>query len=709
MCLLGDKLETAKNIGLACNLIDPDMIPNFKSSENMDNIVSEYQNARLLEITGQWANLAEDREQMGKLFDNFDLNSNGRLSFDELSFILKALKCSIPDQRIHDLMQQDDKGEKHITKQGFIELMESTRLSKYEAVKYDIDQAVATYNSIQDHTLYPVSILIDRSAFQVMFPGKAVKVNPAANIRSKTVSDKKEESKFSDTHSIAQREPTEEELEALRSKFFKLYKASKSVVFARAEPAMKKRMVTEIQAREPKAITLAIGDGANDTDMITAAHVGVGIAGVEGTAATNSADYAIGTFRYLHTLLFVHGFYSYQRVSKLVNFIFYKAALCSFSMFLFGFFSAFSGQQFFDDPPYQLYNVMYTALPILFVAVLDKTLPMRDVQNNPLLYKQAKNAAFTRPLFFSWIFRSMLHTCVFWFICYAAVATNNISGRDGSSEGIWFFATIVYYCCVLTPTFIIIYEMTEIGFLQALTIFLSVLALYIVTLIINALKSIDPNLYGIVEEIYASPNAWLTIILAVGSCLLLELAYRGYQRESRPYLYQIYQEKIRFEQLGHPEALAQAKQPLVQPMPSKLHLPISDDPTAEHSKIGSDSQYSHLKAHMVRAMLRFRNMTGGQFDSAAQAHLQQHDQYVDNAGRVHAASNATTLPDRNQTNILNTAPAFSRLDNSADPEVYSPDSDANTNLLAHEEDGPGRTSSGSRIPLDEVKTQDRIN
>ena len=51
------------------------------------------------------------------------------------------------------------------------------------------------------------------------------------------------------------------------------------LVFARAEPAMKKRMVTEIRARVPTAITLAIGDGANDADMIRAAHVGVGVAG----------------------------------------------------------------------------------------------------------------------------------------------------------------------------------------------------------------------------------------------------------------------------------------------------------------------------------------------------------------------------------------------------------------------------------------------
>ena len=40
---------------------------------------------------------------------------------------------------------------------------------------------------------------------------------------------------------------------------------------------MKKRMVTEVQKRVPSAVTLAIGDGANDAEMIVAAHVGVGI------------------------------------------------------------------------------------------------------------------------------------------------------------------------------------------------------------------------------------------------------------------------------------------------------------------------------------------------------------------------------------------------------------------------------------------------
>lgn len=41
------------------------------------------------------------------------------------------------------------------------------------------------------------------------------------------------------------------------------------------------------------AITLAIGDGANDVGMIQTAHVGVGISGNEGMQATNCSDYAI--------------------------------------------------------------------------------------------------------------------------------------------------------------------------------------------------------------------------------------------------------------------------------------------------------------------------------------------------------------------------------------------------------------------------------
>lgn len=44
---------------------------------------------------------------------------------------------------------------------------------------------------------------------------------------------------------------------------------------------LQKALVVKLVKKNEKAILLAIGDGANDVSMIQAAHVGVGISGVE--------------------------------------------------------------------------------------------------------------------------------------------------------------------------------------------------------------------------------------------------------------------------------------------------------------------------------------------------------------------------------------------------------------------------------------------
>lgn len=87
---------------------------------------------------------------------------------------------------------------------------------------------------------------------------------------------------------------------------------------------LQKALVVKLVKRHLKAILLAIGDGANDVSMIQAAHVGVGISGMEGLQAARSADVAIGQFRFLRKLLLVHGAWSYQRISKVILYSFYK-------------------------------------------------------------------------------------------------------------------------------------------------------------------------------------------------------------------------------------------------------------------------------------------------------------------------------------------------------------------------------------------------
>ncbi len=68
------------------------------------------------------------------------------------------------------------------------------------------------------------------------------------------------------------------------------------VICCRVSP-LQKALVVKLVKEGVGAMTLAIGDGANDVSMIQAADVGVGISGEEGLQAVNSSDYAIAQVR----------------------------------------------------------------------------------------------------------------------------------------------------------------------------------------------------------------------------------------------------------------------------------------------------------------------------------------------------------------------------------------------------------------------------
>jgi phospholipid-transporting ATPase len=130
--------------------------------------------------------------------------------------------------------------------------------------------------------------------------------------------------------------------------------------------------VTTLIKDDAKKITLSIGDGANDVSMIQAAHIGVGISGQEGMQAVMASDFAIAQFRFLTDLLLVHGRWSYIRITKVVAYFFYKNLAFTLTQFWFTLYTGFSGQRFYDDWFQSLYNVLFTALPVIVVGIFDK-------------------------------------------------------------------------------------------------------------------------------------------------------------------------------------------------------------------------------------------------------------------------------------------------------------------------------------------------
>jgi magnesium-transporting ATPase (P-type) len=87
---------------------------------------------------------------------------------------------------------------------------------------------------------------------------------------------------------------------------------SDSVICCRMNPKQKGKIVKMVKEYINK-ITLGIGDGANDVNMIQEADIGIGLYGKEGLRAVQASDYALVEFKALWKLLFVHGRWSYIR------------------------------------------------------------------------------------------------------------------------------------------------------------------------------------------------------------------------------------------------------------------------------------------------------------------------------------------------------------------------------------------------------------
>lgn len=67
-----------------------------------------------------------------------------------------------------------------------------------------------------------------------------------------------------------------------KNKYMDALSKAEGLVVYRSSPAQKADIVKFARDSDKTKITLAIGDGANDVNMIEKAHVGVGIMGKEG-------------------------------------------------------------------------------------------------------------------------------------------------------------------------------------------------------------------------------------------------------------------------------------------------------------------------------------------------------------------------------------------------------------------------------------------
>lgn len=233
----------------------------------------------------------------------------------------------------------------------------------------------------------------------------------------------------------------------LMTLFIELGVKADSVICCRASPSQKAAMVSAIRNKVKKAITLAIGDGANDIAMIQSADVGIGITGREGLQAARSSDYAIAQFRFLLKLLLVHGRWNYVRTCKYILGTFHKEVFFYLTQVIYQRNVMFTGTSLYEQWSLSMFNTLFTSLPVLCIGILEKDLKPSTLIAVPELYGRGRNnEGFDFYLFAGWVAIAAAESVISSFVVYYIYGYNMMKENSIYPLGVLLFTTVVVMC-----------------------------------------------------------------------------------------------------------------------------------------------------------------------------------------------------------------------------------------------------------------------
>ncbi|XP_076647185.1 ATPase phospholipid transporting 8B isoform X2 [Halictus rubicundus] len=332
----------------------------------------------------------------------------------------------------------------------------------------------------------------------------------------------------------------------LEQLFLDVSSQCKAVICCRVTP-LQKAMVVELIKKNKNAVTLAIGDGANDVSMIKTAHIGVGISGQEGLQAVLASDYSIGQFRFLERLLLVHGRWSYYRMSKFLRYFFYKNFAFTLCHIWFAFFCGFSAQTVFDPMYISVYNLFYTSLPVMAVGIFDQDVNDKNSLLYPKLYAPGlQNLLFNKKEFCWSAIHGFFASCVLFLVPYGTYK-DGVSPKGYVLSDHMLLGSVVATILVIVVTVQIALDTSYWTIVNHIMVWGSLVWYFILDYFYNFV--IGGSYVGSLTMAMSEPTFWFTAVI---SCIILVipvLSWRFFFIDVRPSLSDRVRLKQRLAQL----------------------------------------------------------------------------------------------------------------------------------------------------------------
>ena len=290
---------------------------------------------------------------------------------------------------------------------------------------------------------------------------------------------------------------------------------SNTVICCRVSPSQKSQVIQKMKEFDDSAVTLAIGDGGNDVSMIMEANIGIGIYGEEGLSAAQASDFAIGEFKLLKRLLFIHGRTNLYRISKMILYFFYKNFLFTMTQFYFSFLCLASGQTIVDDWYITCYNLIFTALPLCVRAITDSDINLNDKKitkkNLALLYQENRDTykSFT----FFRLLTNLIKGMIISFFIYLLLIPHELLG-PGYNKNLWYLSLKSYISILIVVSMNLLINSHFISYLLPLSIGITTFFFFFIFLVLNHYGFLfNFNSKATIGTSLCSPQLYMSVIL----------------------------------------------------------------------------------------------------------------------------------------------------------------------------------------------------
>lgn len=330
----------------------------------------------------------------------------------------------------------------------------------------------------------------------------------------------------------------------LQQKFLLLGKQCKAVICCRVSPSQKAKVVRLVQ-QNLNVMTLAIGDGANDVAMIQAANVGIGIAGEEGRQAVMSSDYAIGQFRFLARLLLVHGRWSYKRLAEMVPCFFYKNVVFTLTLFWYGIYTNFDGSYLYEYTFLMFYNLAFTSLTVIVLAVLDQDVSDTVSFLVPQLYRSGILRLEWSQSKFLWYMLDGLYQSVISFYFPYLVYYRTFQNPQGLPVDHRFWMGVV--CVIISVTACNVYVLLKQfrwDWLSLLIYAISILLVFFWTGIWSSTMNTG-EFYKAASQVFGTLELWCVMLISIVLCVLPRFTFDFLRKILAPRDIDIIRERVR--------------------------------------------------------------------------------------------------------------------------------------------------------------------